>query len=183
MPPPNAAKPAPELSGNGPRRINSLGGFDLGTLQDKSGQPQAKSRGGRASRDKGNRFERAIIRLLQDQGLAAERVPLSGAAGGSYLGDLTVPVIGRDLVVEAKARANGFASLYAWLEDLDLLIIKADRRDALVVLPLRLAAEIAAAAEKSKPNSEFHEAISFAKTAATRARETADSGHLANLKP
>jgi Holliday junction resolvase len=112
---------------------------------------QAKPRGGRASRDKGNRLERAIVRLLQDHGLAAERVPLSGAAGGSYLGDLTVPVIGRDLVVEAKARANGFSRLYAWLEDRDLLIIKADRRDALVVLPLRLAVEIAVAAERGKP--------------------------------
>src|SRR5208283_5763067 len=111
---------------------------------------RAKKRGGRASRDKGNRLERAIVRLLQDHGLGAERVPLSGAVGGSYLGDLTVPVIGRDLVVEAKARADGFAQIYAWLEARDVLVVKADRRDALVILPLRLAAEIAAAAERQK---------------------------------
>lgn len=61
------------------------------------------SRGGRRSRDKGNRVERAIVRALQDAGLGAERVPLSGSAGGSYTGDLTVPVLGRDLVVEVKA--------------------------------------------------------------------------------
>lgn len=107
--------------------------------------------GGRASRDKGNRLERAIIKLLQDAGLASERVPLSGSAGGSYAGDLTVPILGRDLIVEAKARANGFAQLYAWLEGRDALVIRADRRDALVVLPLRLAAEIAVAAERGKP--------------------------------
>jgi Holliday junction resolvase len=94
--------------------------------------------------------ERAIIRLLQDRGLGAERVPLSGSAGGSYSGDLTVPLLGRDLVVEAKARANGFARLYSWLEDRDVLIIKADRRDALVILPLKLAAEIATVAERRK---------------------------------
>jgi Holliday junction resolvase len=113
--------------------------------------------GGRASRQKGDRFERAIVRLLQDRGLGAERVPLSGSAGGSYSGDLTVPILGRDLVVEAKARGNGFARLYTWLEGRDALIIKADRRDALVVLPLRLAAEIAMAAErgKSPKNPEF----------------------------
>jgi Holliday junction resolvase len=111
---------------------------------------QEKKRGGRASRDKGNRLERAVVRLLQDHGLAAERVPLSGSAGGSYSGDLTVQILGRDLVVEAKARANGFLKLYAWLEGRDVLIIKADRRDALVVLPMRLAAEIAAAAERRK---------------------------------
>jgi Holliday junction resolvase len=104
-----------------------------------------------ASRDKGNRLERAIVRLLQDHGFGAERVPLSGSTGGSYSSDLTVPILGRDLVVEAKARANGFARLYSWLEDRDVLIIKADRRDALVVLPLRLAAEIAITAERRKP--------------------------------
>jgi Holliday junction resolvase len=112
--------------------------------------PDPTNRGGRASRDKGNRLERALVKLLQDRGLGAERVPLSGAAGGSYAGDLTVPILGRDLVVEAKARANGFARLYEWLEDRDVLVIKADRRDALVVLPLRLAAEIAVAAERRK---------------------------------
>jgi Holliday junction resolvase len=30
--------------------------------------------GGRASRDKGNRTERAVVRLLRDRGLAGERV-------------------------------------------------------------------------------------------------------------
>jgi Holliday junction resolvase len=112
---------------------------------------QEKKRGGRASRDKGNRLERAIVRLLQGHGFGAERVPLSGSTGGSCSGDLTVPILGRDLVVEAKARANGFARLYSWLEGRDALIIKADRRDALVILPLHLAAEIAVAVERGKP--------------------------------
>jgi Holliday junction resolvase len=102
--------------------------------------------GGRASRDKGNRRERAIVKFLQDRGFAAERVPLSGSAGGSYLGDLTVPVLNVDRVVEVKARANGFRQLYAWLVDRDILIVQADRSEPLVVLPLRLAAEIAAKA-------------------------------------
>jgi Holliday junction resolvase len=47
--------------------------------------------GGRASRDKGNRTERAIVRLLQERGFAAERVPLSGAARGRFGGDVSVP--------------------------------------------------------------------------------------------
>jgi hypothetical protein len=85
--------------------------------------------------------------FLQGRGFAAERVPLSGAAGGSYLGDLTVPVLGADRVVEVKCRANGFRELYAWLIDREILVVKADRREPLVVLPLKLAAEIAAKAE------------------------------------
>src|SRR5215510_7596892 len=101
------------------------------------------SRGGPASRDKGNRAERAIVKFLQDRGFAAERVPLSGAAGGSYVGDITVPLLGVDRCVEVKARANGFRQLYDWLEGRDLLIIRADRSDPLVVIPLTLAAKIA----------------------------------------
>jgi Holliday junction resolvase len=102
--------------------------------------------GGRASRDKGNRAERAIVKFLQDRGFAAERVPLSGSAGGSYLGDLTVPVLNVDRVVEVKVRANGFRELYRWLDQRDILIVRADRSEPLVVLPLKLAAEIAAKA-------------------------------------
>jgi hypothetical protein len=103
-------------------------------------------KGGRASRDKGNRAERSIVKFLQAQGFAAERVPLSGSAGGSYLGDLTVPILNVDRVVEVKARANGFRELYRWLIDRDILIVRADRSEPLVVLPLKLAAEIAARA-------------------------------------
>jgi hypothetical protein len=108
------------------------------------------SRGGRASRDKGNRTERAIVRLLQDRGLAGERVPLSGAARGRFGGDISVPALGRDLRGEAKARGNGFNRLYDWLEGRDFLVLRADRKPLLVVVPLELAAEIVAAAEKRK---------------------------------
>ena len=69
-------------------------------------------KGGRAPRVKGNRAERAIVKFLQDRGFGAERVPLSGAAGGSYRGDLTVPILNVDRVVEVKVRADGFRELY-----------------------------------------------------------------------
>jgi Holliday junction resolvase len=98
--------------------------------------------GGRASRDKGNRAERTIVKFLKDRGFNAERVPLSGAAGGSYLGDLTVSIANLSRVVEVKARATGFRELYRWLVDRDMLIVMADRSEPLVVLPLGLAADI-----------------------------------------
>jgi hypothetical protein len=147
----NAGRAAPDPPGNGPLDAQSLAACC--NLPNSAAGPaaQAKKRGGRASRDKGNRFERAIVKQLQDHGLGAERVPLSGSAGGSYAGDLTVPILGRDLVVEAKARAKGFSQIYSWLQGRDALVIKADRRDALVILPLRLAADIAIAAERGKP--------------------------------
>ena len=106
--------------------------------------------GGRASRQKGNRVERALVHALKDAGFAAERVPLSGAARGRFGGDLSVPLLGIDRRVEVKARATGFRQLYEWLDGADLLIVRADRSQRLVVLPLKLAAEIAVAAERGK---------------------------------
>ena len=61
--------------------------------------------GDRASREKDSRTERAIVCLLQERGLAAERVPLSGAARGRFGGDIGVPVLSRDLRGEPKCRA------------------------------------------------------------------------------
>jgi hypothetical protein len=45
----------------------------------------------------------------------------------------------------AKARADGFRELYGWLDQRDVLIVKADRQEALVVVRLSLAVEIAQA--------------------------------------
>jgi len=115
---------------------------------DKLPQQQARPRGGRRSRDKGNRDERAIVTFLQDSGFAAERVPLSGSAGGKYVGDVTIPLLGRDLCAEVKVRAHGFSQLYSWLDGREILIVRQDRREPLVILPLRLAAEIAGRAER-----------------------------------
>ncbi len=103
---------------------------------------------GKASRDKGNRAERALVRYLQGRGRAAERIPLSGAAGGSFAGDVSVPVMGDDWRVEVKVRAHGFAQLYGWLGDNQALVIRADRRRPLVVLPLDTAIDILDAAEQ-----------------------------------
>jgi Holliday junction resolvase len=98
---------------------------------------------GRRSRSKGARAERGILNALKASGIAAVRVPLSGAVGGRFAGDVVLPLTGRDLCVEVKARADGFRELYRWLDPRDVLIVKADRREPLVVVRLSLAAEIA----------------------------------------
>ncbi len=107
--------------------------------------------GGRASKQKGNRAERYLVKILQTAGFSAERCPLSGAAPGRFGGyDISVPLLGADRKVEVKHHANGFRQLYGWLEGVDFLIVKADRSEPLVVMPLRMAIEIATAAEKNK---------------------------------
>lgn len=83
--------------------------------------------GGRQPYDKGRRAERELARLL-----GGERVPLSGAAGGEYRGD--VKAFG--LLWQSKWEADGFRRLYRWLETHDALGLKADRKPWLVVMPI-----------------------------------------------
>ena len=148
MLPPKATTPKPVATG-GRRGVDLLGGVIDPNAKTQPSELQPR-RGGKRSRQKGDRAERAIVKYLQDQGFAAERIPLSGSAGGSFAGDITVPALGIDRIVEVKCLANGFRQLYEWLIGRDLLIVRADRREPLVVIPLKLAAEIAAAAERGK---------------------------------
>jgi hypothetical protein len=92
-------------------------------------------KGGRGPRRKGDRVEREVLALLREAGLEARRVPLSGSAPG-YPGDLEVelPGLGR-VLVEVKARKR--VALEAWLEGRGLLVLKADRRPPLAVMPLQ----------------------------------------------
>jgi hypothetical protein len=65
-----------------------------------------------------------------------------------------VPVLGVDRRVEVKVRARGFRQLYEWLTGADLLVARADRSEPLVIIPFRLAIEIARAAENSRASRE-----------------------------
>jgi hypothetical protein len=58
---------------------------------------------GRRSRNKGARTERAIAKVLQANGFAAVKVSRAYQPGH----DIVLPMIGRDLSVEVKARADG----------------------------------------------------------------------------
>ncbi len=109
---------------------------------------------GKFSRDKGNRTERGVVNTLQESGFAAERVPLSGAAGGKFKGDITLPLLGQDRLVEVKCQARGFKKIYGWLAGVEFLVLKADNKEQLVVLRLRQAIEIAKIAEgrRNDPN-------------------------------
>jgi hypothetical protein len=100
----------------------------------------------RASRRKGATEERALVRYLQARGFAAEKSSRAGYRGP----DLTVPLLGIERVVEVKCRANGFRELYTWLADRDILIVRANRREPLCILPMWLASEIATEAERCK---------------------------------
>jgi N6-adenosine-specific RNA methylase IME4 len=101
---------------------------------------------GLRSRRKGMRNERRLVHALQNEGFAAEKISGMYKPGA----DISVPLLGVDRAVEVKSRSTGFAQLYRWLQDRDALVIRADRKEPLVVVPLKLAIEIAKAAERGK---------------------------------
>jgi hypothetical protein len=83
------------------------------------------------------------VRQLLELGLPCARVPLSGAIGGAYSGDIDLELFDRTLKIQIKARRE-FRTLHQWLNGAELLLLKADRCDPLVVMPLQLFAELAA---------------------------------------
>jgi len=68
-------------------------------------------------------------------GLKAYRVPLSGISAG-FKSDVEVRIGSQRLRFESKVRAKEFGLLYRWLTGSDALVVKADRKPMLVVLPL-----------------------------------------------
>jgi hypothetical protein len=88
------------------------------------------------SRQKGDRFERECVNTLRAKGIEAERVPLSGAAGGSYASDLRVRIGAAKVPIECKTRKRAWSDLFGWLPGNFALFIKADRTDTLVVMSL-----------------------------------------------
>jgi len=88
------------------------------------------------SRRKGSAGEREVVKILNAAGFNAHRVPLSGGAavGELYRGDVLCRELG---VIEVKRRAVGFQQLYGWLEKADMLIVRADKKEWLLVIPLR----------------------------------------------
>jgi hypothetical protein len=81
-------------------------------------------------------------------GLHCERVPLSGAARYQGNGaDLDIYAFGRDeapLVCESKARKSGggFVQLERWLGEFDVLFLRRNNADPLIVLPWRIWARL-----------------------------------------
>lgn len=96
------------------------------------------------SKRKGSGFEREIVRALQEHGIAAEKIPLSGAVkGGSFEGDILCPVRGQDKKLEAKRRRDRFKTVYGFLGSNYGLVIRDNNMPSLIVLRLSDFAELA----------------------------------------
>jgi Holliday junction resolvase len=110
--------------------------------------------GGAKPRQKGDRAEREIISLHQSLGVDAERYPLSGASNFRGSGhDVDIYVNGKaeaPFVAEVKSRknGNGFVQLETWLGEYDILFLRRNHAQPLIVLPWRIWAALLA---KVKP--------------------------------
>ena len=94
---------------------------------------------GMKSKRKGYTAENQLVHLFRDSGVKAERCPLSGGAAGRWRGfDILADMFGREFKIENKILARGFQTLYKWLDPdpVDMLIIRQDRAEPLVVIPL-----------------------------------------------
>lgn len=89
-------------------------------------------------RQKGDRVERKVVDMHGLLGIDTDRVPLSGAAGGRYSGDVAIDMPGVGFLhgeVKARATGGGFKTLEKWLGANELLFLVRDRQEPLVVMP------------------------------------------------
>jgi Holliday junction resolvase len=85
---------------------------------------------------KGSRVEREIVQLTLALGRPAKRVPLSGSVEG-FKGDVLIEHESGELRAEVKARRSGagFVTLEKWLGTNDLLFLRRDHAEPMVLLP------------------------------------------------
>jgi len=98
---------------------------------------------GARHRRKGNLIEREIVERHKSLGIIAERYPLSGASrfrGSGHDVDLHIFPEQAPLVAEVKARKNGagFTTLENWLGEFDILFLRRNNSDPVVVMPWRV---------------------------------------------
>jgi Holliday junction resolvase len=96
----------------------------------------------------GNACEREIVERHRPLGVHAERYPLSGASRFRGSGhDIDIYAFGTDdapLVAEVKKRRTGagFTVLETWLGEYDVLFLRRNHADPMIVLPWRVWARL-----------------------------------------
>jgi hypothetical protein len=100
------------------------------------------------SKAKGDGFEREVVKAFSEAGVPAQKVPLSGARGGRFGGDVQAEVCGTWQPLECKIRKRAWSDLYGWLSGTNVqdkpyaLVIRTNAQpgqgapEPLVVMPL-----------------------------------------------
>lgn len=82
----------------------------------------------KAQRAKGYRVERLIVDMHRDAGIPCEKVSRSGYTGEDL-------IIADEFRGEVKGRKEALKTIQGWIKDCDILIVKPDREQPMVVLP------------------------------------------------
>jgi len=96
----------------------------------------------------GNACEREVVDRHRELGIHAERYPLSGASRFRGSGhDVDIYAFGTDEAplgaeVKKRRRGAGFTQIERWLGDYDLLMLRRNHADPMVVLPWRVWARL-----------------------------------------
>lgn len=118
--------------------------------------PVKKPKSGKFSREKGSRVERAMVHLHHTAGIPCERVPLSGACGGAFTGDLKIC---GNLTGEVKARQNahGFKQVLDWLGCCQFLFVKMTGvKEPTVIMPWAVYERLMHAHMEQTPHENHH---------------------------
>jgi len=95
------------------------------------------SKRGKRSKRKGYDGEAEVVKLLQKNGIDAERVPLSGALKSEkYSCDVVLPNGKR---IEVKRRKSGLKTIQKWLEEdqnSNYIFFREDYGDWIVIMPV-----------------------------------------------
>lgn len=78
---------------------------------------------------KGSRVERQIRKIFEQAGFNVVR------SAGS-LGESDLYVYNKEISLSIQVKARKTLQLYSWLGNADALVVKADREEPLIVLPL-----------------------------------------------
>lgn len=99
-----------------------------------------------ASKDKGRRGEHHAVKVFEQAGVKAQRVPLSGSLGGEYTGDIVVGSCEHPIMQgEVKYREGISNQLWNWLQqdtNNDFLVVKKNHKQPLVLISLDKFAKI-----------------------------------------
>jgi hypothetical protein len=96
------------------------------------------SKRGKSAKRKGYMGEHEIVKLLKQNNIKSDRVPLSGALKGEALScDVTLQIRGTTKRAEVKRRKSGLSTLYKWLEQdkySNYLFMRQDNKGWLVTM-------------------------------------------------
>ncbi len=124
---------------------------------------KTKKQLGQMSRRKGSREELDVRDVLRAIDAEAARVPLSGAGGGRFAGDVQFDVGGigsSDLwTVECKVRKSGFARLYDWIGANEILTVRANNSSRLWVVQEETMIALLLALKRQNESDFFGEGI------------------------